>query len=98
MLILFVAEHCFFFRYASGFKIPEDIPFEDLSRGDIEMTHTPQQPTHKSATLNLSKKKSRIGILGIFGSNKVKNEKHIWCIKCHGPRFTYIPGMGGGKW
>lgn len=61
-------------RYASGFKIPEDFPFEDLSRADTIDSHTPQQqlPTHKTTTLNLIKQKKRTGLLGIFSTNKVR--------------------------
>lgn len=64
--------------YASGFKIPEDIPFEDLSRADTIITHTPTQISLKSATLNLGKPKKRIGLLGIFGSNKVRSYIHLF--------------------
>ena len=73
-------------RYKSGFQPPEDIPFEDLSAmksGDISLNNhlpalgsgvtislRPEAMTVKG-TMSGGKLKKRVGIFGIFSSNKV---------------------------
>ncbi|XP_059149210.1 formin-binding protein 1-like [Physella acuta] len=69
-------------RYKSGFPIPDDLPFEDLSTGQpFEPTNNPlpsrvntPSNTVKSATLS-GKSKKRGGIFGLFGSSKVDELK-----------------------
>jgi hypothetical protein len=67
----------FIFRYQSGFNPPSDIPFEDLSKIDSESSHNSQHSlnlntsTLKGGTIGAKNLKKRIGILGIFSSNKV---------------------------
>lgn len=65
-------------RYQSGFTIPTDIPFEDLSKSNpdssLEQSHT-HIPLNKhtiKGTVSGGKMKKRGGILGniLFGSNK----------------------------
>ncbi|XP_041369269.1 formin-binding protein 1-like isoform X2 [Gigantopelta aegis] len=68
-------------RYKSGYSIPEDIPFEDLSVAQTnENNHTaPKQKTPadkntiKSATLS-GRQKTRKGIFGIFSGSKTDNQ------------------------
>lgn len=66
-----------FFRYQSGFTPPGDIPFEDLSKADPEsasylqyINSAPNNSTIKG-TVGAQKLKKRVGIFGIFSSNKV---------------------------
>lgn len=70
-------------RYKSGFDPPSDFPFDDLSRPEgIHHTPTihpvlsvkPEAVTVKG-TMSAGKIKKRVGLFGIFSSNKV-------CIKC----------------
>ncbi|XP_035829209.1 formin-binding protein 1-like isoform X3 [Aplysia californica] len=65
-------------RYKSGFAMPEDVPFEDLSTGQsIEPSNnqTPRIPAPansvKNATVSGGKGKKRGGLFGIFGSSKI---------------------------
>lgn len=65
-------------RYQSGFTPPSGFPFEDLSKMDIESTHSYQQnniPINNhmtmKGTMGANKIKKRVGIFGIFSSNKV---------------------------
>lgn len=65
-------------RYQSGFTIPTDIPFEDLSKCNPDAsteqnhTHIPLNKHTIKGTVSGSKMKKRGGILGniLFGSNK----------------------------
>ncbi|KAK9511591.1 hypothetical protein O3M35_000219 [Rhynocoris fuscipes] len=66
-------------RYKSGFDPPADFPFDDLSRpdGGVHSTPTihpalaikPEAATVKG-TISASKLKKRVGLFGIFSSNK----------------------------
>ena len=75
-------------RYKSGYSIPEDIPFEDLSVSQTnENNHTaPKQKTPsdkntiKSATLS-GRQKTRKGIFGIFSGSKVSINKKPICFR-----------------
>ena len=66
-------------RYKSGFQPPVDIPFEDLSNGNVtdnnSNAHTPlralQKDTLKGGTSSGNKGKKRGGLFGIFSSSKV---------------------------
>lgn len=66
-------------RYKSGFVPPEDIPFVDLSKNpDAESTTYSSQSNlggsnllTQKGTISANKLKKRVGIFGIFGSNKV---------------------------
>jgi hypothetical protein len=66
-------------RYKSGFLPPEDIQFEDLNqpRQSVDQSNTlPSIPAIVAAstvkgTLSAGKHKKRVGLFGIFGSNKV---------------------------
>lgn len=69
-------------RHKSGFSIPSDIPFEDLSL--MSSSTENQNNTAKSNTLTNTvkntptisgKSKKRGGIFGIFGSSKVDEQK-----------------------
>jgi len=68
-------------RYKSGFQPPEDIPFEDLSAiksGEVQnpvntvaiTSMRPEAMTVKG-TMSAGKIKKRVGLFGIFSSNKV---------------------------
>lgn len=65
-------------RYQSGFTIPTDIPFEDLSKSNPDSsmeqnhTHIPLNKHTIKGTVSGGKLKKRGGILGniLFGSNK----------------------------
>ncbi|KAK7873526.1 hypothetical protein R5R35_008785 [Gryllus longicercus] len=66
-------------RYKSGFQPPEDIPFEDLSAiksGEVPppVNHVPiaqMRPAETvKGTMSAGKLKKRVGIFGIFSSNK----------------------------
>ncbi|XP_055846689.1 formin-binding protein 1-like isoform X11 [Episyrphus balteatus] len=65
-------------RYQSGFTIPTDIPFEDLSKSNPDAlaeqnhTHIPLNKHTIKGTVSGGKMKKRGGILGniLFGSNK----------------------------
>jgi len=68
-------------RYKSGFPLPEDIPFEDLSAiksGEVQnpvntvaiTSMRPEAMTVKG-TMSAGKVKKRVGLFGIFSSNKV---------------------------
>lgn len=85
-------------KYKSGFTIPEDIPFEDLSLSappDNQGNHASPKPvqiaTVKSGTIS-NKGKKRGGLFGIFSSSKVSklflqnSEWHTSEVK----RKTYI--------
>jgi hypothetical protein len=69
-------------RYKSGFQPPEDIPFEDLSAiksGEVQnpvntvaiTSMRPEAMTVKG-TMSAGKIKKRVGLFGIFSSNKVE--------------------------
>ena len=65
-------------RYKSGFPIPEDVQFEDLSQGaPVDSTNSSpaahintSSNTLKGGTVS-GKSKKRGGIFGLFGSSKV---------------------------
>ncbi|GFN92889.1 formin-binding protein 1-like protein [Plakobranchus ocellatus] len=68
-------------RYKSGFPIPEDVQFEDLSSSSVDSSHsspashiTTPSNTVKSGTVS-GKSKKRGGIFGLFGSSKVDDQK-----------------------
>lgn len=65
-------------KYKSGFPIPQDVPFEDLSNmggmvdnqnNSTSNKQTPSNPM-KQSTVS-SKQKKRGGLFGLFGSSKV---------------------------
>lgn len=68
-------------RYKSGFQPPEDIPFEDLSAIKSGEMPPPANPVPIPAirpeamtvkgTMSAGKLKKRVGLFGIFSSNKV---------------------------
>lgn len=62
-------------RYQSGFLPPGDVPFEDLSKMDSNSQHSTSNNgiNHLTSkgTVSANKLKKRVGIFGIFGSNKV---------------------------
>ncbi|GFG34405.1 hypothetical protein Cfor_07669, partial [Coptotermes formosanus] len=71
-------------RYKSGFQPPDDIPFEDLSAiksGEVQhpvntvaiTSMRPEAMTVKG-TMSAGKIKKRVGLFGIFSSNKVEIE------------------------
>lgn len=61
-------------RYKSGFTPPGDIPFEDLSNGNVSenqnQSGTPKTMRGKGETMSGKAKKGRSGILGIFSTTK----------------------------
>ncbi|XP_066998676.1 formin-binding protein 1-like isoform X2 [Anabrus simplex] len=67
-------------RYKSGFHPPEDIPFEDLSAiksgempppcNNIAITSIRPEAMTVKGTMSAGKLKKRVGIFGIFSSNK----------------------------
>lgn len=67
-------------RYQSGFVPPSDIPFEDLSKMDPDLSNHSQYHSATNVnnhmtqrgTIGANKLKKRTGIFGIFSSNKVK--------------------------
>lgn len=70
-------------RYKSGFTPPGDFPFEDLSTvkmsldtGDNRLPQPIMQPIHNhltvKGTVSGGKMKKRVGLFGIFSSNKVR--------------------------
>ncbi|KAK3779392.1 hypothetical protein RRG08_052611 [Elysia crispata] len=69
-------------RYKSGFPIPEDVQFEDLSQGQpVDSSNsspaahiTTPSNTMKGGTVS-GKSKKRGGIFGLFGSSKVDDQK-----------------------
>lgn len=71
-------------RFKSGFTPPGDIPFEDLSvsktyDSNTQLSQTTMQPIHNhftvKGTVTGGRIKKRVGIFGIFSSNKVCNIK-----------------------
>lgn len=68
-------------RYKSGFQPPGDFPFEDLSvaktyDSNSQLSQPVMQPIHNhhltaKGTVSGSKIKKRVGLFGIFSSNKV---------------------------
>lgn len=68
-------------RYKSGFQPPGDIPFEDLNgRGSDSNSMPPPistvgglrpEPMTFKGTMSSGKLKKRVGLFGIFSSNKV---------------------------
>ncbi|CAD7083141.1 unnamed protein product [Hermetia illucens] len=64
-------------RYQSGFNPPDNIPFEDLSKPDtvdgsntIHYNNIPMNHMTMKGTMGANKLKKRVGIFGIFSSNK----------------------------
>lgn len=64
-------------KYQSGFQPPGDLPFEDLSKADSDTSNNSQNYTstgglnHFTAKGTTSQKlKKRVGLFGIFASNK----------------------------
>lgn len=69
-------------RYKSGFQPPGDFPFEDLSvaknyDSNSQLAQPVMQPIHNhltvKGTVTGGKIKKRVGLFGIFSSNKVDN-------------------------
>lgn len=67
-------------RYKSGFQPPGDFPFEDLSvaknyDSNSQLAQPVMQPIHNhltvKGTVSGGKIKKRVGLFGIFSSNKV---------------------------
>lgn len=67
-------------RYKSGFQPPGDFPFEDLSvaktyDSNSQLSQPAMQPIHNhltvKGTVSGGKIKKRVGLFGIFSSNKV---------------------------
>ena len=63
-------------RYKSGFTMPGDIPFEDLTNGKTgsqnNLNHNPDRgPGFKGGTSTIGKKKERKKIFEIFSKSKV---------------------------
>ncbi|XP_055387140.1 formin-binding protein 1-like [Condylostylus longicornis] len=64
-------------RYQSGFTPPNDIPFEDLSKSDPDTSNNhhysniPMNHLTVKGTMGANKLKKRVGIFGIFSSNKI---------------------------
>lgn len=69
-------------RYKSGFQPPEDFPFEDLSAiksgevpapiNTVAITSIRPEAMTIKGTMSAGKIKKRVGIFGIFSSNKVE--------------------------
>jgi hypothetical protein len=69
-------------RYKSGFQPPEDIPFEDLSAiksgeapapvNTVAITTIRPEAMTVKGTMSAGKIKKRVGLFGIFSSNKVE--------------------------
>ncbi|XP_065089992.1 formin-binding protein 1-like isoform X4 [Ochlerotatus camptorhynchus] len=64
-------------KYQSGFQPPGDLPFEDLSKADSDTSNNSQNYTSTSGLNHLTAKgtttnklKKRVGLFGIFASNK----------------------------
>ncbi|XP_058836107.1 formin-binding protein 1-like isoform X8 [Topomyia yanbarensis] len=64
-------------KYQSGFQPPGDLPFEDLSKADSETSNNSQNYTPTTGLNHLTAKgtttqklKKRVGLFGIFASNK----------------------------
>ncbi|XP_055846682.1 formin-binding protein 1-like isoform X4 [Episyrphus balteatus] len=78
-------------RYQSGFTIPTDIPFEDLSKSNPDAlaeqnhTHIPLNKHTIKGTVSGGKMKKRGGILGniLFGSNKDLNDRTTGIVQVH---------------
>ena len=76
-------------RYKSGFQPPGDFPFEDLSvaknyESNSQLAQPVMQPIHNhltvKGTVSGGKIKKRVGLFGIFGSNKVDTRPLLWKI------------------
>ncbi|KAG9433348.1 formin-binding protein 1-like isoform X1 [Apis mellifera carnica] len=86
-------------RYKSGFQPPGDFPFEDLSvaktyDSNSQLSQPVMQPIHNhhltvKGTVSGSKIKKRVGLFGIFSSNKKLIEVGI-ALK------NNVPGYGDG--
>ncbi|XP_066588215.1 formin-binding protein 1-like isoform X2 [Prorops nasuta] len=85
-------------RYKSGFQPPGDFPFEDLSvaksyDSNSQLAQPAMQPIHNhltvKGTVSGGKIKKRVGIFGIFSSNKKLIEV---CISLK----NNVPGYGDG--
>ncbi|XP_017765215.1 PREDICTED: formin-binding protein 1-like isoform X3 [Eufriesea mexicana] len=86
-------------RYKSGFQPPGDFPFEDLSvaktyDSNSQLSQPMMQPIHNhhltaKGTVSGSKIKKRVGLFGIFSSNKKLIEVGI-ALK------NNVPGYGDG--
>ncbi|KAL1131809.1 hypothetical protein AAG570_011421 [Ranatra chinensis] len=73
-------------RYKSGFEPPGDVVFEDLSRTDSSHQHhhsssatlpvRPDTVMTVKGTMSAGKLKKRVGIFGIFSSNKLSDMCH----------------------
>jgi hypothetical protein len=69
-------------RYKSGFQPPEDIPFEDLSAiksgeipnsvNTVAITSMRPEAMTVKGTMSAGTIKKRVGLFGIFSSNKVE--------------------------
>lgn len=84
-------------RYKSGFQPPGDFPFEDLSvaknyDSNSQLAQPVMQPIHNhltvKGTVSGGKIKKRVGLFGIFGSNKV--DSRSIALKNHCKSFGII--------
>lgn len=74
-------------RYKSGFQPPGDFPFEDLSvaktyDSNSQLSQPVMQPIHNhptmKGTVSGGKMKKRVGLFGIFSSNKVNVDSNTY--------------------
>lgn len=81
-------------RYKSGFQPPGDFPFEDLSvaknyDSNSQLAQPVMQPIHNhltvKGTVSGGKIKKRVGLFGIFSSNKVAIPPYytLRTLRCH---------------
>ena len=71
-------------KYKSGFQMPGDIQFEDLSNGKTNsqnnLNHTPDvRGNVKAGTIGKKKDKSGKGIFDLFSKSKVR-QSHFHCL------------------
>ncbi|RLU21677.1 hypothetical protein DMN91_006053 [Ooceraea biroi] len=85
-------------RYKSGFQPPGDFPFEDLSvaknyDSNSQLAQPVMQPIHNhltvKGTVSGGKIKKRVGLFGIFSSNKVDTPPYSPLIR---ELYTYLNG------
>lgn len=87
-------------RYKSGFQPPGDFPFEDLSvaktyDSNSQLSQPVMQPIHNhhltvKGTVSGSKIKKRVGLFGIFSSNKVNVVHNILPISSSNLCYKYV--------
>ncbi|XP_076233495.1 formin-binding protein 1-like Cip4 isoform X1 [Calliopsis andreniformis] len=104
-------------RYKSGFQPPGDFPFEDLSvaktyDSNSQLSQPVMQPIHNhhltvKGTVSGGKIKKRVGLFGIFSSNKVDGSFYLrslvstrpWTVNLDTVVCTHlnnVPGYGDG--